>query len=102
MQVLNFHLFPYPPLPDELYAKSAWVTLSNAHYDEKLGHATYNLYLDQLELCDALGFDGVSLERGRRGRECEERPAHHARHAARRFEAKRRERPGRERPDERG
>ena len=35
MQVLNFHLFPYPPLPDEVYAKSAWVTLSNAHYDEK-------------------------------------------------------------------
>ena len=40
MQVLNFHLFPYPPLPDELYAKSAWVTLSNTHYDEKVGHAT--------------------------------------------------------------
>ena len=42
MQVLNFHLFPYPPLPDELYAKSAWVTLSNTHYDEKVGHATNN------------------------------------------------------------
>jgi alkanesulfonate monooxygenase SsuD/methylene tetrahydromethanopterin reductase-like flavin-dependent oxidoreductase (luciferase family) len=61
MQVLNFHLFPYPPLPDELYAKSAWVTLSNTHYDEKVGHATYNLYLDQLELCDQLGFDGVAV-----------------------------------------
>ena len=35
MQVLNFHLFPYPPLPDEVYAKSAWVTLSNAHYDRE-------------------------------------------------------------------
>jgi len=61
MQVLNFHLFPYPPLPDELYGKTAWVTLSNAHYDEKVGHATYNLYLDQLELCDQLGFDGVAV-----------------------------------------
>jgi alkanesulfonate monooxygenase SsuD/methylene tetrahydromethanopterin reductase-like flavin-dependent oxidoreductase (luciferase family) len=61
MRVLNFHLFPYPPLPDEVYAKSAWVTLSNAHYDEKVGHATYNLYLDQLELCDQLGFDGVAV-----------------------------------------
>ena len=62
MQVLNFHLMPYPPLKDErLYDKSAWVTLSNEHYDEKVGHATYNRYLDELELCDQLGFDGIAV-----------------------------------------
>ena len=61
MQVLNFHLMPYAPLKDELYNDSAWVTLSNSHYDEKVGHALYNRYLDELELCEAVGFDGVAV-----------------------------------------
>ena len=61
MQVLNFHLMPYAKLPDELYAKSAWVTLPNSHYDAKIGHALYNRYLDELELCEEVGFDGIAV-----------------------------------------
>jgi alkanesulfonate monooxygenase SsuD/methylene tetrahydromethanopterin reductase-like flavin-dependent oxidoreductase (luciferase family) len=40
---------------------SAWVTLTNAHYDPKLGAELYHDYLDQMELADRLGFDGVCL-----------------------------------------
>jgi alkanesulfonate monooxygenase SsuD/methylene tetrahydromethanopterin reductase-like flavin-dependent oxidoreductase (luciferase family) len=63
MQVLNFHLMPYPPLPDSVYAAhdSAWVTLPNSHFDPATAHATYNRYLDELELCAELGFDGVAV-----------------------------------------
>jgi alkanesulfonate monooxygenase SsuD/methylene tetrahydromethanopterin reductase-like flavin-dependent oxidoreductase (luciferase family) len=63
MQVLNFHLMPYPPLPDAVYDAhdSAWVTLPNSHYDPVVGHATYNRYLDELELCEEVGFDGIAV-----------------------------------------
>jgi alkanesulfonate monooxygenase SsuD/methylene tetrahydromethanopterin reductase-like flavin-dependent oxidoreductase (luciferase family) len=63
MQVFNFHLMPYPPLPEAVYAAhdSAWVTLPNSHFDPATGHATYNRYLDELEICAELGFDGIAV-----------------------------------------
>jgi alkanesulfonate monooxygenase SsuD/methylene tetrahydromethanopterin reductase-like flavin-dependent oxidoreductase (luciferase family) len=63
MQVLNFHLMPYPPIPGDPYDKydSAWITFPNTYFDPKVAHATYQRYLDELELCDALGFDGVAV-----------------------------------------
>ena len=63
MQVLNFHLMPYPPIPGDPYDKydSAWITFPNTYFDPKVAHATYQRYLDELELCDALGFDGIAV-----------------------------------------
>jgi alkanesulfonate monooxygenase SsuD/methylene tetrahydromethanopterin reductase-like flavin-dependent oxidoreductase (luciferase family) len=37
------------------------VTLPNSYYDPKKGHLLYNRYLDELEMGDALGFDGVCV-----------------------------------------
>lgn len=59
---LEFHhlnLMPYPhiPAPDEI--DSAWVTLSNAHYDPRRGHRLYRDYIEQAVLAERLGFDGT-------------------------------------------
>ena len=35
--------------------------LPNTYYDPQIGHQLYNRYLDELELADALGFDGVCV-----------------------------------------
>jgi len=65
MQIHAFHLMPWPYLPadfDDLSKyPSSWVTFSNSHYDPKKGHDLYNRYLDELEYCEELGFDGVSV-----------------------------------------
>ncbi len=65
MQIHAFHLMPYPYLPSDFDNRekfpSSWVTFSNSHYDPKLGHDLYNRYLDELEYCEELGFDGVSV-----------------------------------------
>ena len=61
MKVMSFHLMPYADL--DLSVKDSyrtvWVVLPNSYYDPKKGHALYNRYLDELELCAELGFDGV-------------------------------------------
>src|SRR6516225_2621166 len=63
MKVFNFHLMPYRHIDLDAIGRngSAWVTLSNAHYDPQLGAELYHDYLDQMELADRLGFDGVCL-----------------------------------------
>ena len=62
MKVTMFHLMPYPRLPDEVIAPTTAIGYhAQHHYDPKVGHATYSRYLDQLELCDDLGFDGVAV-----------------------------------------
>jgi len=63
MKVMSFHLMPYPGLPDAVTSAhdSYWITLPNTHYDPEVGRQTYNRYLDELELCDELGFDGVCV-----------------------------------------
>jgi alkanesulfonate monooxygenase SsuD/methylene tetrahydromethanopterin reductase-like flavin-dependent oxidoreductase (luciferase family) len=63
MTVTMFHRMPYPKMPDAVVSKydSYWVTFPNSHYDPQVGYATYSRYLDELELCDELGFDGISV-----------------------------------------
>jgi len=63
MKFFFFHLMPYLDLDPEVRAKydSAWMVLPNSAYDPVKGHALYNRYLDELELGDQLGFDGLVL-----------------------------------------
>ncbi|HWL03700.1 MAG TPA: LLM class flavin-dependent oxidoreductase [Xanthobacteraceae bacterium] len=58
-----FHLMPYADLDPDYDKKydSAWITLPNSYYDPQKGHALYNRYLDELELADQLGFDGICV-----------------------------------------
>jgi hypothetical protein len=63
MKFFNFHLMPYRHADLDAIARngSAWVTFSNSHYDPQKGADLYHEYLDQMELADRLGFDGVCL-----------------------------------------
>ncbi|HLI25467.1 MAG TPA: LLM class flavin-dependent oxidoreductase [Chloroflexota bacterium] len=63
MEFHCFHLMPWPYLPPDFDARysSAWVTCPNALYDPERGHALYHRYLDELELAERLGFDGVCV-----------------------------------------
>jgi alkanesulfonate monooxygenase SsuD/methylene tetrahydromethanopterin reductase-like flavin-dependent oxidoreductase (luciferase family) len=63
MQFFNFHLMPYRHVDLDAIERngSAWVTLSNGLYDPARGAGLYHEYLDQMELADQLGFDGVCL-----------------------------------------
>jgi alkanesulfonate monooxygenase SsuD/methylene tetrahydromethanopterin reductase-like flavin-dependent oxidoreductase (luciferase family) len=63
MKFTAFHLMSYPLLPDDFKRKhhSVWVDIPSDLYDPKVGHRIYNEYLDQLELADRLGFDGVGV-----------------------------------------
>lgn len=58
-----FHLMPWPHLPDDFDRRhrSAWVTLSNSVYDPRQGHVFYNEYLDEMELAEQLGYDGLGV-----------------------------------------
>src|SRR5882757_9464970 len=63
MKVFNFHLMPYRHANLDAIERngSAWVTYSNRDYDPNKGADLYHEYLDQMELADRLGFDGVCL-----------------------------------------
>src|SRR5262249_33899886 len=63
MKIFNFHLMPYRHVDLDAIAKhgTSWVTFSNSHYDPEKGADLYHEYLDQMELADKLGFDGVCL-----------------------------------------
>ena len=63
MRVMSFHLMPYADLDLSVRDKyrSVWVVLPNSYFDPEKGHALYNRYLDELELCAELGFDGVCV-----------------------------------------
>jgi len=63
MKIFNFHLMPYRHADLDGIGKhgTAWVTYPNSNYDPKLGAELYHDYLDQMELADQLGFDGVCL-----------------------------------------
>ena len=58
-----FHLMPYADLDMDYQDKheTAWLKLPNSYYDPKKGHALYNRYLDELELAEELGFDGICV-----------------------------------------
>ena len=59
LEFYTFHLMPYPFVPPGEELESTWVTLSNRHYDPRVGHRLYNEYLDQLVFAEQLGCDGV-------------------------------------------
>ncbi|MEB3102130.1 LLM class flavin-dependent oxidoreductase [Ferviditalea candida] len=63
MEIYGFHLMPYMNMPEDFNDKydSAWVTYSNSNFDPKYGHELYNLYLDELEFCERMGFDGIGV-----------------------------------------
>jgi len=63
LKIFNFHLMPYRHVDlDAIETNgSAWVTFSNTNYDPEKGAELYHEYLDQMELADRLGFDGVCL-----------------------------------------
>jgi alkanesulfonate monooxygenase SsuD/methylene tetrahydromethanopterin reductase-like flavin-dependent oxidoreductase (luciferase family) len=63
MKIFIFHLMPYAHLDMSYYDKyrAVWVVLPNTYYDPKKGFELYNRYLDELELADELGFDGISV-----------------------------------------
>jgi alkanesulfonate monooxygenase SsuD/methylene tetrahydromethanopterin reductase-like flavin-dependent oxidoreductase (luciferase family) len=63
---MKFYFMPLMPYADldldyDKKHNSAWVTLPNTYYDPEKGHKLYNRYLDELELADQLGFDGVCV-----------------------------------------
>jgi Luciferase-like monooxygenase len=63
MRFFCFHLMPWAHLPEDFAERydSAWVTCPNTLYDPQLGHPLYNRYLDELELADQLGFEGICV-----------------------------------------
>ena len=63
MKVMSFHLMPYADLDLSVKDKyrTVWIVLPNTYYDPQKGHALYNRYLDELELCAELGFDGICV-----------------------------------------
>ena len=63
MKVMSFHLMPYADLDLSVKDKyrTVWIVLPNSYYDPQKGHALYNRYLDELELCAELGFDGICV-----------------------------------------
>src|SRR3954447_6051397 len=64
MKISAFHLMPHRELPDDFEKRyeSVWVTPPNEELadPEKVGQF-YNETLDELELADQLGFDGVCV-----------------------------------------
>ena len=63
MQCFLFHLMPYANLDldyDKQY-KASWVVYPNSNFDPKVGHYLYNTYLDELEMGEQLGFDGLCV-----------------------------------------
>ncbi len=63
MKIFGFHLMPHTDLPREHLdsADTSWVTLSNALFDPRHGHALYQRYLDELVCYDRAGFDGLCV-----------------------------------------
>ncbi|MET3508209.1 LLM class flavin-dependent oxidoreductase [Halalkalibacter oceani] len=63
VEVFAFHLMPYMNMPDDFNEKfnSAWVNFSNSHFDPEVANKLYNLYLDELEFCETMGFDGIGV-----------------------------------------
>lgn len=63
MKFFLFHLMPYAYLDLDYTRRydTAWVRLPNSYFDPERGHELYNRYLDELELGDQLGFDGIGV-----------------------------------------
>ena len=64
MKSIFFHLMPYRDLPDDFEERyeSVWVTPPNAELCDPVKVAQYYKWnLDELELADQLGFDGLGV-----------------------------------------
>jgi alkanesulfonate monooxygenase SsuD/methylene tetrahydromethanopterin reductase-like flavin-dependent oxidoreductase (luciferase family) len=63
MKFYFFHLMPYGAVDQDAAREhgAVWIDFPNTHYDPKIGFKLYNRYLDEMELADQLGFDGVCL-----------------------------------------
>jgi alkanesulfonate monooxygenase SsuD/methylene tetrahydromethanopterin reductase-like flavin-dependent oxidoreductase (luciferase family) len=63
MNVILFHLMCYADLDFEATKshETVWVHLPNKYFDPVKGNQLYNRYLDELELAEPLGFDGVAV-----------------------------------------
>jgi alkanesulfonate monooxygenase SsuD/methylene tetrahydromethanopterin reductase-like flavin-dependent oxidoreductase (luciferase family) len=63
MKVILFHLMSYADLDFEATKEydTVWLNLPNKFFDPVKGHALYNRYMDELEMAEPLGFDGVAV-----------------------------------------
>jgi alkanesulfonate monooxygenase SsuD/methylene tetrahydromethanopterin reductase-like flavin-dependent oxidoreductase (luciferase family) len=63
MKFTWFNLMPWPHLPDDFREKyrSVWVDIPSSLYDPVKGHELYNVYLDELEYAEELGYDGIGV-----------------------------------------
>jgi alkanesulfonate monooxygenase SsuD/methylene tetrahydromethanopterin reductase-like flavin-dependent oxidoreductase (luciferase family) len=67
MKFVAFHLMPYahPKIAETIWAmaepKTAWVLLSNRHFNPSFGADLYARFLDELEYAEEAGFDIVAV-----------------------------------------
>ena len=63
MKFTWFNLMPWPHLPDNFREehRSVWVDIPTSLYDPVRGHELYNVYLDELEYAESLGYDGIGV-----------------------------------------
>ncbi len=63
MKFTWFNLMPWPHLPDNFREehRSVWVDIPSSLYDPVRGHELYNVYLDELEYAESLGYDGIGV-----------------------------------------
>ena len=63
MKICFFHLMPYRFLPDDFETRhrSVWVDVPHSLYDLEKTRGLYHEYLDELELAEQCGFDGLCV-----------------------------------------
>ena len=59
LEFYTFSLMPYPYIPPGEEMDSIWISLSNEHYDPRVGHRLYREYLEQMVAAERFGYDGV-------------------------------------------
>lgn len=61
MKFCWFNLMPWPFLPPDFRQRerSVWVDIPAKYFDPRKANAVYNLYMDQLEFAEQVGFDAV-------------------------------------------
>ena len=63
MKIFNMVLFSWPHLkPDPDLGQAGGYPLSNEHFDPVKGNSMLDEYLEEIQLCDRLGYDGVCLQ----------------------------------------